>query len=139
MEANRLILDTSAYSLFMMGNQDVKKLLQSADEIVLTPIILGELMAGFAMGNEEKKNRALLDEFLDSSRVTVLHIDEETSERYSVIVFHLRVQGTPIPTNDLWIAASAMQHGLKVLTSDSHFLKVPQILTLLIKDRPVLE
>jgi len=123
----------------MMGNLEIKEALQIAEEVFLTPIILGELMAGFAMGNKEKKNRALLDEFLDSSRVNVLHIDEETSERYSVIVFHLRVQGTPIPTNDLWIAASAMQHGLKVLTSDSHFLRIPQILTLFIKDRSVLE
>jgi len=139
METNRLILDTSAYSLFMMGNLQIKEALQSAEEIVLTPIILGELMAGFAMGNKEKKNRALLDEFLDSSRVNVLHIDEETSERYSAIVSHLRAQGTPIPTNDLWIAASAMQHGLKVITSDNHFLKVPQILTLLIEDRPLSE
>jgi len=134
METNRLILDTSAYSLFMMGNLQIKEALQSAEEVFLTPIILGELLAGFVMGNKEKKNRALLDDFLDSSRVTVLHIDEETSERYSAIVFHLRAQGTPIPTNDLWIAASAMQHGLKVLTSDSHFLKVPQILTLLIEN-----
>ncbi|MEW6616207.1 MAG: PIN domain-containing protein [Thermodesulfobacteriota bacterium] len=56
-------------------------------------------------------------------------IDEETSERYAVIVNHLRKEGTPIPTNDLWISASAMQHGLKVVTTDNHYLKVLQIIT----------
>ncbi len=137
MEANRLILDTSAYSLFMMGNRDVSGLLQSAEEVLFTPIVLGELLAGFAMGNREDRNRALLDDFLDTPRVSVLPVDGETSERYSTIVSHLRTQGTPIPTNDLWIAASAMQYGLKVLTADNHFLKVTQVLTILVKDRPV--
>ncbi len=58
----------------------------------------------------------------------MVDIDEETSERYAVIMNHLRKVGTPIPTNDLWISASAMQHGFKVLTTDSHYLKVPQII-----------
>jgi predicted nucleic acid-binding protein len=81
------------------------------------------------IGKNEKRNRAILRDFLSSARVTLVEIDEETSERYAVIVQSLRVRGTPIPTNDLWIAASAMQHGLRVLTTDKHYLKVPQILT----------
>jgi predicted nucleic acid-binding protein len=81
------------------------------------------------MGRNERKNRAILKDFLSSPRVIVAEIDEETSERYAVIVQSLRMKGTPIPTNDLWIAASAMQHGLKVLTTDKHYLKAPQIIT----------
>ena len=103
--------------------------MQQADEIVFNPVVLGELKAGFLMGRNEKRNRAILKDFLGSPRVIIAEIDEETSERYAVIVQSLRIKGTPIPTNDLWIAASAMQHGLKVLTTDKHYLEVAQIIT----------
>ncbi|MBI3794317.1 MAG: type II toxin-antitoxin system VapC family toxin [Nitrospinae bacterium] len=124
------MLDTSAYSEFIRGNEDAKKRIQEADGIFLSPVALGELLAGFVSGKNEKANRAILEQFLSSPRVRVLNIDGETSERYANIVRHLRESGTPIPTNDVWIASSAMQHGLKVLTSDAHFQKVPQIITL---------
>ena len=122
-------MDTSAYGAFLRGSPGVKEAVQQADEIVVNPVVLGELKAGFVMGKNEKRNRAILKDFLSSPRVTIVEIDEETSERYAVIVRSLRMKGTPIPTNDLWIAASAMQHGLRVLTTDKHYLKVPQIIT----------
>ena len=124
-----MMMDTSAYGAFLRGTPGVKEAVQQADEIVFNPVVLGELKAGFLMGRNEKRNRAILRDFLSSPRVTLVEIDEETSERYAVIVQSLRMKGTPIPTNDLWIAASAMQHGLKVLTTDKHYLKVPQIIT----------
>jgi len=129
MEKNKVILDTSAYAAFLRGNPEIKLSLQQADEIFLNPVVLGELIAGFLMGKNERKNRAILQDFLSSARVTIVEIDEETSERYAAIVSHLRIKGTPIPTNDLWISASAMQHGLKVLTTDKHYLEIPQIIT----------
>lgn len=128
MEKNRIILDTSAYSAFLRGNDGVKHYIQRADEIAVNPIVIGELIAGFTAGRMEKKNRALLQEFLSSPRVTVRELDEETSERYAIIINYLRKHGAPIPTNDIWIAASAMQYGLKILTTDRHYLKVPQVL-----------
>jgi tRNA(fMet)-specific endonuclease VapC len=128
MEKNRVILDTSAYSAFLRANEAVVRSVREADEISLTPVVLGELYAGFMMGKHVKKNQAILHEFLASSRVNVRDIDEETAERYAVIFMYLREQGTPIPTNDIWIAASAMQHGLKLITTDKHFLKVPQVI-----------
>jgi predicted nucleic acid-binding protein len=66
--------------------------------------------------------------FLSSSRVKIIEIDEETSERYAAIVKYLRTRGTRLPTNDLWVAASAMQHGLKILTTDRHYVEIPQII-----------
>ncbi len=128
MERNQIMLDTSAYSAFLRGNQQIKLSLQHADEIFLNPIILGEILSGFLMGKRERKNRTILQEFLSSPRVKIVSIDEETSERYGVITGYLRKEGTPIPTNDLWIAASAMQYGFKILTTDKHYLKVPQII-----------
>lgn len=129
MEKYKVMMDTSGYAAFLRGSPEVKEAVQQADEIVFSPVVLGELIAGFLMGRNERKNRAILKDFLSSPRVIVAEIDEETSERYAVIVQSLRTKGIPIPTNDLWIAASAMQHGLKVLTTDKHYLKVSQIIT----------
>ena len=94
----------------------------------MTTVVIGELLYGFLGGNLESKNRGLLLEFLDSDRVDVVPVDEETAERYAAIRNHLRGEGRPIPTNDLWIAASAAQHGLVLLTLDRHFKDVPHIL-----------
>lgn len=129
MEKDRIMIDTSAYAAFLRGHPGVKVSLQQADEISLNPVVLSELLAGFMMGKNEKRNRSILQDFLSSPRVNILEIDEETSERYATIRNYLRAKGTPLPTNDLWIAASAMQYGLKVLTTDKHYLEVPQIIT----------
>jgi tRNA(fMet)-specific endonuclease VapC len=123
----RVLLDTSAYSAFFRGHSDVKRAVQRAGRLYLNPVVLGELYAGFRLGSKEEKNREELHELISSRRVEILNIDLETSERYSVIVDTLRKQGMPIPTNDLWVASSAMQHGLIVLTTDSDYLRVAQI------------
>jgi tRNA(fMet)-specific endonuclease VapC len=128
MEKNRVLIDTSAYSAFLRGDSEMKRIVQQADEIFLNPVVLGELLAGFMMGKNEKKNRAILQDFLSSPRVKIIEMDEETSERYAAIVNYLRAKGNPLPTNDLWIAASAMQHGLKILTMDKHYIEIPQII-----------
>lgn len=125
---NRILLDTSAYSAFMRGDESTVDSLRQADEIAITPVILGELKAGFMRGSRRKENEAILGRFLESPRVNVIPIDEGTSDRYATILNALRQAGTPIPSNDLWIAASAMQHGFKVLTTDAHFAKIPHIL-----------
>lgn len=122
------MLDTSAYSAYLKGNDDVKLAVGEADEIYLNPVVIGELYAGFARGGREKKNRDILKEFLASPRVQVALIDEETAERYSAIITYLWSKGTPIPTNDLWIAATAMQYGLKLITTDGHYRNVPHII-----------
>jgi predicted nucleic acid-binding protein len=124
----RLLLDTSAYSAFMRGHPGVKDALQSADSIAVNPVVLGELRAGFQQGRHAEKNRAALAQFLASPRVHVVKIDEDTSERYAAILNGLWTIGRPIPTNDLWIAASAMQYGLMILTTDEHFTHVAQVL-----------
>jgi tRNA(fMet)-specific endonuclease VapC len=123
-----VLLDTSAYSAFMRGHPELKLAVQRSEEIRVTPIVLGELISGFKTGKNEARNRQLLEAFLSSPRVNIIDIDEETSERYAIILNALRVKGTPIPTNDIWIASSAMQYGLKVVTTDTHYLQIPQIL-----------
>ena len=129
MEISRLMLDTTAISAYFKGHEGIRLSMSSADEIYLNPIVIGELLAGFIMGSREERNRQVLEEFIASPRVRFIYIDEETSERYAAILAYLRELGSPVPTNDLWIAASAMQYGLKVLTTDKHYLQIPQIIT----------
>lgn len=128
MEKNKIMLDTSAYSAYLRGNAEVKFALQEADEIYLNPVVLGELYAGFAHGGKEKKNREILRDFLASPRVQVAVIDVETAERYTAIITYLWSKGTPIPTSDLWIASTAMQYGLKLITTDGHYRNLPQVI-----------
>jgi tRNA(fMet)-specific endonuclease VapC len=126
-EVRRLLADTSAYAAFMRNHPDVASQFREADEIIVTPVVLGELRAGFRRGSRLRANEARLDMFLSSPRVRVLEIDADTSERYALIFASLRSAGTPIGTNDIWIAASAMQHGLRLLTTDTDFERVSQI------------
>jgi len=125
----RILLDTSAYSALMTGNGAVADVVREADEIDLNAIVLGELLGGFARGSHRLKNERQLAEFVESPRVSVIDVDDDTAVRYSAIYDTLRSAGTPIPTNDIWIAASAMQYGLRLVTLDAHFTRVPQILT----------
>ena len=127
MELDRVLVDTSAYSAFMKGNPEVLAATQAASEICLSPVVIGELLVGFARGSKTRKNEQELQVFVASPRVRVVQIDEGTSSRYAVILGSLWKAGTPIPTNDIWIAASAMQHGLQVLTLDAHYSKIVQI------------
>jgi predicted nucleic acid-binding protein len=124
----RMMLDTSAYSAFMRGHPEVKLAIQQADQICLNSVVLGELLAGFIRGRRRTKNEKELQVFLSSPRVRLVDVDKETAERYAVILNALWRAGTPIPTNDVWIAASAMQHGLHVVTTDTHYQKVAQVI-----------
>jgi predicted nucleic acid-binding protein len=102
--------------------------LRQAENILLPAIVLGELLSGFEAGNRRQKNRLELESFLKSPRVSIMPMTEETAERYAHIYAYLRKNGRPIPTNDLWIAASAMEHSAELLTWDAHFLNVVQVL-----------
>ena len=124
----QILLDTSAYSAFFRGHEAVVRRLQEASRIVVTPIVLGELRAGFAAGSRRENSEEELRRFTASPRVDLVPIDSDTSHRYAAIVLALRAAGTPIPTNDVWIAATAMQHGLRLLTTDAHYLRVVQVL-----------
>ena len=110
------------------GDERLLAPIRKASEAFLTPVVIGELLFGFLGGGLGPRNRSLLREFVGSPRVAVLPLDEETAERYAVIRDYLREQGKPVPVNDLWIAASAAQHGLRLLTLDDDFKRMPQVL-----------
>ncbi len=125
---SRLMLNTSAYSAFMRGHAGIKLALAEAAQIYVSPVVLGELHAGFQSGSRRAENERELLRFLSSPRVQVTEITDETALRYAEIFNFLGRAGTPIPTNDIWIAAGAMQHGLRVLTTDAHYARVPQVI-----------
>lgn len=120
----RILIDTNIYVAFKRNVKEIVEILRGVDYIGINTVVLGELYAGFKGGVKENKNKVELDRFLDSPRVEVIPIDETTSEVYAHIFWNLRKKGYPIPTNDIWVAASAFQHSLALFTLDDHFNKV---------------
>ncbi|HEV2990713.1 MAG TPA: type II toxin-antitoxin system VapC family toxin [Candidatus Angelobacter sp.] len=125
--AVRLALDTNRYTDLCRGNAPVVETVEAADEVWLPFIVLGELRAGFAVGTQGPRNEAVLRRFLLKPGVDVLYADEQTTHHYATLYRQLRKQGTPIPTNDLWIAALALQHSLTLYDRDAHFDALPQL------------
>lgn len=124
----RILIDTNAYAAFKRGDTRARDILRHAPEIALNATVMGELLAGFAGGSHAAKNRRELAEFLHSPRVRQLAVDAETAEHYAVLFTGLRKKGRPVPTNDLWIAASAMQHGYAVFSFDQHFAAMENLI-----------
>lgn len=124
----RIIIDTNFYTAFKMNDQYAVFILQRAEYIGVNTVILGELLAGFRCGVKEKQNRTELDQFLNSARVDTISLSDTTSEFYAQVFSELRKTGRPIPTNDLWLAASALQHGLALATFDAHFKSISGLL-----------
>ena len=124
----RIIIDTNFYVAFKKRDDAAVLTLKKADYIAVNTVILGELLAGFRCGTREERNREELDLFLDSPRVDLLSVDDETAEFYAQVFAELKQKGRPIPTNDLWLAASAMQHGLVLATYDDHFIGIGGLL-----------
>jgi tRNA(fMet)-specific endonuclease VapC len=125
--AVKLALDTNRYTDLCRGNVSIVETVERADEVWLPFIVLGELRAGFAVGSQGPRNEAVLRRFLMKPGVGVLYGDEQTTYHYGTIYRQLRKQGTPIPTNDMWIAALVLQHSLVLCARDTHFDVLPQL------------
>lgn len=123
----RLILDTNRYRDYAEGNEEVLNVLRRTDRVYLSFITLAELHAGFACGNRTTENERNFHLFLTKRSVSTLFPDGQTLHHYARLFRQLRTQGTPIPTNDLWIAALVSQHNLPLFSRDAHFLHLPQL------------
>jgi predicted nucleic acid-binding protein len=126
----KVCLDTNAYSRLMSGHAPLTEVLESADEVLVPATVLGELYAGFDMGSRREANRRQLREFLALPGVETVVTTPDMAERYGILVSQLARQGTPIPTNDIWIAASALDSGARLVTYDPHFRHVQGLMTL---------
>ena len=123
----RILVDSNRYQDFCEGTPEAVHVIRRATDILMPFIVLGELRAGFACGTQSYKNEQMLTRFLNSPRVKQLFADEDTTHQYARLFRQLRKQCTPIPTNDLWIAALALQHDLLLFTHDAHFNHLPQL------------
>jgi tRNA(fMet)-specific endonuclease VapC len=124
----RVLLDTSAYSELNRGDQRILDVLRRAETVAMPVVVLGELHSAFRAGARRTENEELLRRFLGKPSVQVLDMTAETALRYAEIDVYLRRRGRPIPRNDVWIAASALEHGMRVVTFDEHFRQIPMLL-----------
>ena len=131
----RILLDTNAYSALKRGHEGVAALVRRSDEVLFSTVVAGELLYGFRNGPRLAHNRRDLDAFLDSPFVTLVPVSLVTADRFSRVAQGLKAKGTPIPTNDIWIAAQAMETGADLASLDRHFEYVDG-LALAAIDRP---
>ena len=123
----RVALDTNRYVDLCKGVIETVGVLEEAEGICLPFVVLGELRAGFALGRRQVDNERTLRRFLVRDGVRVLFADDQTTHHYASVFRQLRKQGTPIPTNDMWLAALVLQHNLALHARDRHFEHLPQL------------
>lgn len=121
----KIALDTNAYAKLMCNHKPLVECVEDAHAVFGPVTVIGELLAGFRLGSRRQENCAKLNEFLAVRGVTVLTTNRDVAERYAMLVQHLRQKGTPLPTNDVWIAAAVLETGARLITYDSHFGRIP--------------
>ena len=133
----RLVLDTSAYSHFRRGHADAIEAMARAERVLVPTVVLGELEAAFELGSRPRENRRALDDFLSETFVDVLDVTVSTARHYGRLFARLKQAGTPLPVNDIWIAAATTDRGAALLTFDRDFERVPalDVIVLLPSDR----
>ena len=123
----RIAIDTNRYRDLCDGKREVVERLETAEAIFMPFVVLAELRAGFAAGTKGQANERVLHRFLAQPGVEVVHTSDATTRCYATLYRQLRTQGTPIPTNDLWIAALVIEHDLALYSRDEHFQALPQL------------
>ena len=119
------MLDTNAYTRLLAGREEVLDVISTADILYMSIFVLGELYAGFAGGSKEQENKEILNRFLLKPTVKILNATLETAEVFGMLKNQLKAAGTPLPINDVWIAAHAVETGSIAVTFDEHFKAVP--------------
>ena len=133
----KLILDTNTYVGFKLGYSELIEYLTRAEILLMSPIVLGELIFGFRNGSRFDKNMEELNRFLSHPSVETLYLSDITADRYSRIATSLKQQGTPIPSNDIWVAAQTMETGAELVTFDRHFEKISGLVYRLFQHSPI--
>lgn len=124
----KIVLDTSAYIALFSGDQKVFSAISSADTIYVPTVVAGELHSGFDVTAKGIARRQEFADFIRKPTVNIIPVTEETAEFYGKIIGALRKNGTPIPINDVWIAANAMEIGAMTVSYDKHFLRIPGLM-----------
>ena len=130
----KVLLDFSAYSQLMLGREQVSRIVRGAEEVLLSTVVLAELLYGFRHGSRYERNVRGMRAFLDNPYVSLVPVGETTADRYSRIAASLRAKSRPIPTNDVWIAAHAMETGADLVSADRHFEHVDGLAWVRLRD-----
>lgn len=117
----KVLLDTNAYSALRRGNEHVARQVRNSEEVLLSAVVVGELLFGFRNGSLYEENARALGSFLEDPLVRLLTVTWDTADLFGRISAGLRKRGRPIPTNDIWIAAHAMESGADLISADPHF------------------
>jgi predicted nucleic acid-binding protein len=128
LEGVKALLDTSGYSGLIKGDPEILAVLSAAAQVLVPTIVLGELHSGFRRGTRRQENEQLLQRFLRKPSVSIINVTADTADRYAEIDVFLFAKGKPIPRNDVWIAALAMENGCILVTRDAHFRELPLLL-----------
>lgn len=121
-------MDTNRLTDLFQGDAELADRLSECDEVWLPLMVLAEIKAGFHGGAQQQHNEVLLQKFLSKPTVGILLPARETAEHYARLFVQLKRAGTPVPDNDLWIAALALEHDLRLIARDNHFKQIPQLL-----------
>ena len=124
----RILIDTNAYSALLRGDASVADELSRHEAVLLSPVVIGELLDGFRNGQRERENALALERFRAKPRTVCVPITDATADWYAEVKRILRRKGRPIPSNDLWIAASCLEHGARLLSFDAHFAEIDGLL-----------
>ena len=123
----RVAIDTNRLTDLFRGDRELAERLAMCDHVAVPLVVLGEIRAGFYGGNRQHDNELVLRMFLSKATVSVLLPTRETAEYYGRLFVQLKRAGTPVPDNDLWIAAQVLEHDLQLISRDGHFDKIPQL------------
>ena len=125
--AMKIVIDSNRYTDLCHNVLEVIEIVERASLVFVPLIVIAELRAGFANGNQQEKNERILTKFLNKDEVSILYPDEQTTHFYANLYYYLRKKGKPIPTNDLWIAALVVQYNLTLYDRDSDLDNLPQL------------
>ncbi len=117
----KICIDTNAYSNLRKGNRRIQEILDRCDEILVPAATYSELIYGFLRGSRFTENESLLNEFLQEDGITFQPVTQSIAERWGYVKAILAKNGTPIPDNDIWIAATALETGARIISYDHHF------------------
>ncbi len=117
----KVLLDTDAYSALKRGHGRLVDLVRKSETIFLSTVVVGELLYGFRCGSRFDRNLKELNSFVENPFVEVVSVTLATSDRFARIASALKSKGKPIPTNDIWIAAHAMETGADLVSFDRHY------------------
>jgi tRNA(fMet)-specific endonuclease VapC len=123
----RIALDTSAYSQLRRGEPQTIDAVSEAEVVYIAATVLGELEAGFRAGSRYIDNKRALEEFVSEPYCEITEIDADVARRYGEVFAALKRAGTPIPVNDIWIAAATLDVGAHLITFDADFSKVQDL------------